>query len=87
MRKEELKEELAEAKRTCSKYLGQILDEQEKEKSRAEKFFSQEEVECIKQLAQVAKQNALRDAEHMFDQKKGAFGGKSRFVGTKDRVT
>jgi hypothetical protein len=71
VRQEELKEELAEAKRNCGKYLNQIIDEQKEEKEKMRKLFTEEEVECIKQLGKVDKENAVRDAEYVFSKEKG----------------
>ena len=71
LRLEELKEELAESKRNCGKYLGQIIDEKKEEKDKMRKLFTEEEVECVKQLAVVEKENAVRDIEYIYHKEKG----------------
>jgi hypothetical protein len=69
-----LKEELTESKRNCGKYLNQIIDEQKEEKEKLRKLFTEEEVECIKQLGKVDKENAVRDIEYVYNKEKGKFG-------------
>lgn len=73
VRLEEMKEELAEAKRNSGKYLDQLLDEKKEEEEKRRRLFTEEEVEVVKQVAKVEQDNAVKAVEYVHQKEKGGF--------------
>ena len=68
---EEIKAELNESKRNCQKYLNQLIDEKKEEKLMQKKFYSDEEVENIKNILFIEKENAIKNIEYINNKEKG----------------